>query len=144
MSSKRRRLLICTSVLLAPLALTLDTVADSGDPNSAAALTVAADAPQIMLAQAQDPDMQDTSAEDSNAPQAAEPRPVPATASAAPREPGTPAAPPAQSGSDTDTDTDTDAEKAAESPPDSRASPQRFVPSEQVRADFDVSFPIDI
>lgn len=142
MSSKRRRLLICTSVLLAPLALTLDTVADSGDPNSAAALTVAADAPQIMLAQAQDPDMQDTSAEDSNAPQAAEPRPVPATASAAPREPGTPAAPPAQSGPDTDTGTD--AEKAAESPPDSRASPQRFVPSEQVRADFDVSFPIDI
>jgi len=141
-SSKRRRLLICTSVLLAPLALTLDTVADSGDPNSAAALTVAADAPQIILAQAQAPDMQDTSAEDSNAPQAAEPRPVPATASAAPREPGTPAAPPAQSGPDTDTGTD--AEKAAESPPDSRASPQRFVPSEQVRADFDVSFPIDI
>lgn len=25
-----------------------------------------------------------------------------------------------------------------------KASPQRFVPSEQVRADFDVSFPIDI
>ena len=27
---------------------------------------------------------------------------------------------------------------------DKKASPQRFVPSEQVRADFDVSFPIDI
>ena len=25
-----------------------------------------------------------------------------------------------------------------------KSSPQRFVPSEQVRADFDVSFPIDI
>lgn len=25
-----------------------------------------------------------------------------------------------------------------------KASPQRFVPSEQVRADFDVSFPVDI
>jgi hypothetical protein len=25
-----------------------------------------------------------------------------------------------------------------------KASPQRFIPSEQVRADFDVSFPIDI
>jgi len=27
---------------------------------------------------------------------------------------------------------------------DKAASPQRFVPTEQVRADFDVSFPIDI
>lgn len=27
---------------------------------------------------------------------------------------------------------------------ETKASPQRFVPSEQVRADFDVSFPIDI
>jgi hypothetical protein len=27
---------------------------------------------------------------------------------------------------------------------DKKASPQRFTPSEQVRADFDVSFPIDI
>lgn len=25
-----------------------------------------------------------------------------------------------------------------------KASPQRFIPSEQVRADFDVSFPVDI
>jgi hypothetical protein len=33
--------------------------------------------------------------------------------------------------------------KAAASGAD-KASPQRFVPSEQVRADFDVSFPIDI
>jgi hypothetical protein len=32
----------------------------------------------------------------------------------------------------------------AKSPPDARPSPQRFIPSEQVRADFDVSFPIDI
>lgn len=27
---------------------------------------------------------------------------------------------------------------------DTAASPQRFIPSEQVRADFDVSFPVDI
>jgi hypothetical protein len=32
----------------------------------------------------------------------------------------------------------------AKSPADVKASPQRFIPSEQVRADFDVSFPIDI
>jgi hypothetical protein len=40
-----------------------------------------------------------------------------------------------------------DAEKLPPPPPNSGArgaSPQRFVPSEQVRADFDVSFPIDI
>ncbi|HKE92819.1 MAG TPA: hypothetical protein VKB34_00820 [Povalibacter sp.] len=27
---------------------------------------------------------------------------------------------------------------------DKKSSPQRFIPSEQVRADFDVSFPVDI
>lgn len=32
----------------------------------------------------------------------------------------------------------------APSAADGKPSPQRFVPSEQVRADFDVSFPIDI
>ncbi|HEX7116503.1 MAG TPA: hypothetical protein VF193_15360 [Steroidobacter sp.] len=40
-----------------------------------------------------------------------------------------------------------DEEEQAPPPPkdgQQRASPQRFVPSEQVRADFDVSFPIDI
>jgi hypothetical protein len=39
-----------------------------------------------------------------------------------------------------------DSEAAPPPPPPSSggASPQRFVPSEQVRADFDVSFPIDI
>jgi hypothetical protein len=42
------------------------------------------------------------------------------------------------------------AEKAAAGKPKpaasaaDKSSPQRFVPSEQVRADFDVSFPIDI
>jgi hypothetical protein len=42
------------------------------------------------------------------------------------------------------------ADKAAAGKPKSAAtaadksSPQRFVPSEQVRADFDVSFPVDI
>ena len=34
--------------------------------------------------------------------------------------------------------------KRAASPADKAGSPQRFNPSEQVRADFDVSFPIDI
>jgi hypothetical protein len=52
----------------------------------------------------------------------------------------------------------TQADAAAEEKPDAvaaerkdgkdtagkKASPQRFVPSEQVRADFDVSFPVDI
>lgn len=32
----------------------------------------------------------------------------------------------------------------AKSAADKAASPQRFIPSEQVRADFDVSFPVDI
>jgi hypothetical protein len=34
--------------------------------------------------------------------------------------------------------------KDAKPSAEQKASPQRFIPSEQVRADFDVSFPIDI
>ena len=33
---------------------------------------------------------------------------------------------------------------AAKPKPSGKGTPERFVPSEQVRADFDVSFPIDI
>jgi hypothetical protein len=39
--------------------------------------------------------------------------------------------------------TETAAQAAAKSV-DKAGTPQRFIPSEQVRADFDVSFPIDI
>lgn len=39
---------------------------------------------------------------------------------------------------------DTARKPAAASSPDTAGSPQRFTPSEQVRADFDVSFPVDI
>jgi len=42
--------------------------------------------------------------------------------------------------SDADKDTAKDAAKDGAA----KASPQRFIPSEQVRADFDVSFPVDI
>jgi hypothetical protein len=45
-------------------------------------------------------------------------------------------------------DDDAEAKDGTQPPPATSAarapSPQRFVPSEQVRADFDVSFPIDI
>jgi hypothetical protein len=37
-----------------------------------------------------------------------------------------------------------DAAPPEKSPVAQKPSPQRFIPSEQVRADFDVSFPIDI
>jgi hypothetical protein len=43
-----------------------------------------------------------------------------------------------------DEDTDPAPKKGAPTAADKAGSPQRFVPSEQVRADFDVSFPIDI
>ncbi|MET0656869.1 MAG: hypothetical protein ABW110_01780 [Steroidobacteraceae bacterium] len=40
---------------------------------------------------------------------------------------------------------DADAKKAATKPTkDSAGTPQRFIPTEQVRSDFDVSFPVDI
>lgn len=35
-------------------------------------------------------------------------------------------------------------DKSGEKAAAGKGSPQRFIPSEQVRADFDVSFPIDI
>ncbi|MBB6095058.1 type IV secretory pathway TrbL component [Povalibacter uvarum] len=38
----------------------------------------------------------------------------------------------------------TPADKAADKGSAAKGSPQRFIPSEQVRADFDVSFPVDI
>jgi hypothetical protein len=43
-----------------------------------------------------------------------------------------------------DEDADPAPKKGAATAADKAGSPQRFVPSEQVRADFDVSFPIDI
>ena len=41
-------------------------------------------------------------------------------------------------------DEKTAADKAGADKGKDKASPQRFIPSEQVRADFDVSFPVDI
>lgn len=45
---------------------------------------------------------------------------------------------------DSKIDPKTAAATAAKPGETDKASPQRFIPSEQVRADFDVSFPIDI
>jgi hypothetical protein len=71
---------------------------------------------------------------------AAEPASTPAAKpSAALPEPTkeTPAGAKAADATDTTPSTAGDTAKKA-------ASPQRFIPSEQVRADFDVSFPVDI
>lgn len=80
-------------------------------------------------------------------------KPAPATSEAAQdakdqsaaKKPGDPAAPaPAQSRPQQSASSEAD-EQPPPPPPGSKGpSPQRFVPSEQVRADFDVSFPIDI
>ncbi len=54
---------------------------------------------------------------------------------------------PAGASSEPPKDDDAESNEEAQAPPAAaaaKASPQRFVPSEQVRADFDVSFPIDI
>ena len=76
---------------------------------------------------------------------AAEPAAAPAKTAAAPAAATTPAtqpAPAAPAGA-TKADESADAD-AAKNPASKGPSPQRFTPSEQVRADFDVSFPIDI
>jgi hypothetical protein len=84
----------------------------------------------------------------------AEAAPKPAQPAAKPeaaaKQPETPAQSSAQSsesqpeGKSADPDQDPAPKKSAASAADKSGSPQRFVPSEQVRADFDVSFPIDI
>jgi hypothetical protein len=66
-------------------------------------------------------------------PAAPDETPVPADASATPA-----ATPPTPSAADAD---DASAEAA---PPAKGPSPNRFEPTEKVRADFDVSFPVDI
>jgi hypothetical protein len=48
------------------------------------------------------------------------------------------------SAASTDKTGDKPGDKPADKSPADKSSPQRFVPSEQVRADFDVSFPVDI
>jgi hypothetical protein len=83
------------------------------------------------------------------------PDPAPAAAPAKPAQ--TPAKPAAAESATPKSDEDPKAkddgaaeDKAAAGKPKpaataaDKSSPQRFVPSEQVRADFDVSFPIDI
>lgn len=84
---------------------------------------------------------------------AAEPAPAKpaATPAASPAAPAKPAATEsATPKSDEDPQVKDEEKQAAKSKPTAadkagdKASPQRFVPSEQVRADFDVSFPIDI
>lgn len=85
---------------------------------------------------------------------AAEPAPAkpatPAAAKPAPAKPASESAAPkddeqtqAQQGTKTEEDGE-DKPAAKPKPSGKGGSPERFVPSEQVRADFDVSFPIDI
>lgn len=68
----------------------------------------------------------------------------PASESAAPKADEESSAP--QSAAASQDDEDAEEQQAAAKPKASgkKGSPERFVPSEQVRADFDVSFPIDI
>lgn len=70
--------------------------------------------------------------------------PPPASESAAPKADEESSAP--QSAAASQDDEDAEEQQAAAKPKASgkKGSPERFVPSEQVRADFDVSFPIDI
>ena len=77
-------------------------------------------------------------------PPPAEPTAEPAPPTAAETPPPTPAETPAPAGKDDSPTATTGPEPAANKPATARGSPQRFEPSEKVRADFDVAFPIDI
>jgi hypothetical protein len=82
------------------------------------------------------------------APPAATPAPPPAATDAAAKPTDESAAPKSDEDSKDEDGEKVDPKpkpKAAATTADKKgSSPQRFVPSEQVRADFDVSFPIDI
>jgi hypothetical protein len=66
-------------------------------------------------------------------------RPAPAAATEAP---ATDAA--AASGNEKSTGPDAAAGKTPDKPASAKGSPQRFEPTEKVRPDFDVAFPVDI
>jgi hypothetical protein len=66
--------------------------------------------------------------------------PKPAAAEPAPAEAATPATDESAAG----TDTQDRASTATPSPTTGKGSPQRFEPTEKVRPDFDVAFPVDI
>jgi hypothetical protein len=80
------------------------------------------------------------------APPAATPAPPPAATATAAKPADESAAPKSDEDSKDEAGEKADPKpKAAATTADKKgSSPQRFVPSEQVRADFDVSFPIDI
>ncbi len=87
------------------------------------------------------------------APPAAEAQPAPVTEDAADGDAKGPAADqdseedetaPAQENADTAASPSQKSESSQNASAADKGSPRRFVPSEQVRADFDVSFPIDI
>ena len=71
--------------------------------------------------------------------------PPPSTAAETPSPtPPTTAEAPAPAAKDNPPAATTGPDPAANKPAAARGSPQRFEPSEKVRADFDVAFPIDI
>jgi hypothetical protein len=129
------RLGVFAAAVLAGLAI--DFAASAAEPAAAAAETTAAKpatpaatpTPKADAAKAAEPKTAEptTTQAKTTQPKSTET----ATSAAAPGKPG-------------DEDTDPLPKKANASPADKAASPQRFTPSEQVRADFDVSFPIDI
>jgi hypothetical protein len=75
------------------------------------------------------------------------PAPVPTTAGASEQPAATPATPPPAAGEQAPPQPETATPEAAARAPDKRQTgptPQRFEPTEEVRADFPVSFPSDI
>jgi hypothetical protein len=112
---------------------------------STSALLVAGFA-AVTLALAQQPPAAEPTAEPPPS-TAAEPtaEPPPSTAAETPTPtPPTTAEAPAPAGEDDAPTATTGPEPAPNKPAAARGSPQRFEPSEKVRADFDVAFPIDI
>jgi hypothetical protein len=100
---------------------------------STSALLVAGFA-AVTLALAQQPPAAEPTAEPPPSTAAETPTPTPPTTAEAPAPAGEDDAPTATTGP----------EPAPNKPAAARGSPQRFEPSEKVRADFDVAFPIDI
>lgn len=143
MNFKRRCFFTCVNGVVASLALISGAALAASSVNQAhvAVLAAKTGAAHIRLAQARDSVEHDISTEDSPLIEDTGSQPAsmaaPAAASRKPEAAAVPLPP-------SDSADDTASRKAPEDSSESRTSPQRFVPSEQLRADFDVSFPIDI
>ena len=147
---KPMRMLVLLAVFWAAGSLLLAAESPSTTPKPAAAANKTADEPAKAEPKAEQK-TEPKSADESKPESKTEPgkgsiaeQAEAALKAAAEADPGAAPGEPANSGEDTDPQAKDDTQRPPTGSSGRGPSPQRFTPTEQVRADFDVSFPIDI